>query len=172
VRVISTSTYSRHKKQVFFCGKFEEAFSVGLKNLKSGQSGVNAETAWWSRLSFVHRGVFFSLLLARPGTWNLLQVRHRTAQGRQSAGTLPLDEGLESFPKQCRFFRHPGELLGSAHEIVIQRNRGSHRGSIDGAWQRGMLIVVLLVFEREDTHLGVGTSRNRFSIRKPTLKKR
>src|ERR1700737_1891490 len=57
---------------------------------------------------------------------NILQFRHGALKGCQAAGALPLDEGLERLTKQRGFFRHPGELLGDAYEIVIQRNSCSH----------------------------------------------
>lgn len=61
-----------------------------------------------------------------PAAWNTLQFGHCASQGRQSAGALPLDKGLESLTDQRRFLRDPSKLLGDTYEIVIQRNGCSH----------------------------------------------
>ncbi len=61
-----------------------------------------------------------------PSAGDFFQTGHRSTERCKSTGAFPLDEGLQSFPKQCGLFRHSGELLGGAYEIVIQRYGSSH----------------------------------------------
>jgi len=44
--------------------------------------------------------------MPRPTARNILQVRHRASEGRQSSRAIALDEGLERFSKRCRFLCH------------------------------------------------------------------
>src|SRR5712692_6740067 len=66
----------------------------------------------------------------KPVAWNAFQIRHRAAEEGQSAGALALDESFQRLANQSRFLRHAGELLSGAYEIVIQRKRRSHCGSL------------------------------------------
>ncbi len=56
--------------------------------------------------------------------WNVLQSRHRAAEGCQSAGALTFDQRFESFANQRRFLRDAGKLLGNADEVVIECKSG------------------------------------------------
>jgi hypothetical protein len=56
-----------------------------------------------------------------------MEVRLAAAQTRQAMRALSLNQRLQGFPHQTRFFLQAGKGLGLGDQLIIKGKRGSHR---------------------------------------------